>query len=256
MRQKPIRPGERRELQMLTEQDKELIERGITGDLTPEEQIQFHSKLDQEEEFRKAVIFQRSMLASLEAQKKVELKTELKAVFARTEPEKPQGSTVSSRWYWLAASLVLLLITFGWLSLRTDNSAIFEAYFDPYPAESMVRGEATGDEAEEVFQLYGGGDYDRAIELMQSRIDQGIDFRGQRLYLGNALLVTGRAEEAIKVLKQVNPENSFYTDAQWYLALAYLKNEQEAQAIEVLEQLLEKRSFYQTSAQELLRELD
>lgn len=241
---------------MLSEQDKDLIERGILDDLTVEEQIQFQSKLDSQKEFREAVELQRRMLASLEAEKKVALKNELKTIFARIEPEESGRGSVRKKWYWLAASLIAVLMTVGWLSLRTNYTGIFDEYFDPYPAENMVRGEASGGDIREVFRLYGGRDYQQVVALINSQIASGVQFSGQNLYLGNALLATDRTGEAIQVLSQIGEENRYYTDAQWYLALGYLKNREKAEAREVLNSILNKRSFYQSSVRELLKAID
>lgn len=239
----------------LTEKDRDLIERGILNKLNPEEKLEFDQKEHENEEFRSAVKFQRHMLASLEASENVKLKSELKTIFAGIEPEALNEQHSSPRWYWLAASTIVLLITFGWLIQRNDSNEIFDQYFDPYPAENRVRGEFGKQNTQEVFRLYEEGDYVHAIELMEASLASGVDFKGQRLYLGNAYLASDQAAKAIKTLGAIEANSLYYMDAQWYLALSYLKNGDKTEAVNVLESLLNERSLYGSSAKELLQEL-
>ncbi|GAB5525515.1 MAG: hypothetical protein Roseis2KO_33870 [Roseivirga sp.] len=240
----------------MTEKDRDLIERGILNELSPEEKLDFDQNERENEEFRSAVKLQRQMLASLEASEKVKLKTELKRIFSNIEPDVENDPRLSPKWYWLAASLIIVLVTFGWLTQRNDSDDIFDRYFDPYPAENRVRGESGKENQQAVFKFYEEGDYLRVIELLEKSLASETESRGQQLYLGNAYLASGQPDKAIKTFEGIEKNSSYYMDAQWYLALSYLKNGNSSGAIIVLKSMLNERSLYASSARELLQELD
>jgi tetratricopeptide (TPR) repeat protein len=82
------------------------------------------------------------------------------------------------------------------------------------------------------------------------------------LYLGDALLKTGQAKEAlphfeaISNSKRLNQEEEikYLEAAKWYTALAYLELVQVQEAVQILQEL-QSSTFYKQKSQQLLLEL-
>lgn len=241
----------------LSTHDIDLIEKGIEGSLTKEEALEFERKNTEVEEFRNAVKFQKKLLGSLEAHQKNEIKKELKQLFGDLKAETSSKKILGvSRWY-LAAASIVLLVGVAWIIgvQRVNSSALFEKYYEAYPAQGTTRGEPLESTNEEIIQLYSERNYEEIIEAIESQIALGKSFDGQMLYLGNAYLAKLKIEEAIRSFQGIEEGSRYYFDAQWYLALSYLQDSNSRGAIRILSDLEAKNSIYGSSARKLLEEL-
>lgn len=83
-----------------------------------------------------------------------------------------------------------------------------------------------------------------------------------KLYLGDALLKTGQAKEALPYFKAISDspilnqeeETEYLEAAKWYIALAYLELSQKEEAVSILQEL-KSSTLYQQEVQQLLLEL-
>ncbi len=112
-----------------SQNDIELIERYLDGELSKDEAMQMGS-------FANDAAFE-ALLAAYEVAKDdvldEALSHQLKSIHAELYPEK-SSRKLTYRWIGVAATLVLLAV-FGYLGLKTGDTAIpeFETYFEPYP---------------------------------------------------------------------------------------------------------------------------
>lgn len=240
----------------LDSNDIELIEKSIDGTLNETESIEFEKKLKNSETFRENVKFQRSLLSALEASKKVRLKEELSQMLSEVNNEK-KPIPISNRWYMLAASIVIILGAM-WIfdSNKPSNEELVQKYYQPYPAQGFVRGDAPQSEQNEILQLYTEEKYSQTVDRILELKKSNKSFDGQMLFLGNAYLAQSQSEEAIASFQNFELESKYYNDSQWYLALAYLENGATQEAMGILKQLSEERTVYSSSARSLLKEVE
>ncbi len=237
----------------LDSNDIELIEKHIADSLNADEAVKFEEKYRTSDSFRESVNFQRSLLSSLEANKKAKLKEELYQMLQDVDAK--QVIPIANRWYLIAASIAILLGVFWIFNLTTNNEArLFESYFEPFPTKGYLRGDISASEIDEILQLYADKDYDKTIGRINALPEESFD--GQMLYLGNSYLALSQSEEAIQIFQSIEPTDRYYADSQWYLALAYLANSEREQAKKILLELSTKNTIYTTSALTLIEELE
>ena len=76
-----------------------------------------------------------------------------------------------------------------------------------------------------------------------------------KIFLASALLETNKIKEAIKVLKEINPnENGVYLKQykSWYLGLAYLNDQKIEQATDLFKSLNYSGGVYENESKEIL----
>lgn len=237
----------------LSERDIELIEGRLEGSLSPDEVEEFEDRYATSDAFRKEVTFQRNLLGGIDAVQRKSLKDELRELFATTEIKIENRST--SQWYWAAATLIILIsAVFIYTIVQNDRNDLISKYFQPYPAQTVVRGDRDVG-SEMVMQLYALKKYEQFIQAVRNQNKDGATFENQSLFLGCALLAIGKEDEAIQEFKKISISEPNYPDAMWYesLALILAGNESEARKILIF---LGKDSTYKSSAKSLLRDLE
>lgn len=233
--------------------DIELIEKSIDGTLSSEESLVFEEKYQSSEAFREGVSFQRALLSSLDAKRKAELKAELTQMLREVD-EDVKVVPISNRWYMLAASIAVILGVVWVFGLTGSSDALFQAYFEPFPAQGFVRGEIPENKSDEILKLYIEERHTEVINLIKE-LDAAESFQGQFIYLGNSYLVISEYDKAIETFESVDESNKYYPDSQWYLALAYLANDESNKAAQTLKNLSGQNTIYTTSAKNLLRDM-
>ncbi|MEM9341355.1 MAG: hypothetical protein AAGA66_21675 [Bacteroidota bacterium] len=165
-----------------------------------------------------------------------------------------QGRTASIKWYWVAASLLVMVTGISYFS-RDGNDTIekkLSLYLsDPYDLSDQVRSNTSSSSSWK--DAYKNFDFERVIALLSKEAPL-MPF--EKLYLGLSYLYTGQSESAIAILK--TPFNNPYLDPQrkWFLSLTYLKTGQNERARPLLEGLAKNQSFKTLETRELLKLLD
>ena len=234
------------------EDDLYLIDRKLSGELTPPEEETFAQRLQQDPEFAEQYALSQTMIETLREQ---HLREEMRSWRWETDRRRQR-----QRWqYGIAAGLALLLLAAGgWYlsSTQPTPQSLYETYYTVYPADPVLRGEPTVD-YNQAMTLYREGRYQEAIPLFEElQATDGADV-WTALFLGNSYLNVDRTEEALRYFMQVaDSEDAIIRQyGQWYLAMTYLKREEQEAARDLLQTLSDQPGMFQKKAQALLSEL-
>lgn len=172
----------------------------------------------QENEFEKEV----STMIHLE--KNRELLKEIRGF--EGEKQIPKTSSIKPSWWAVAASIVLLIgISWFWVeqSKPTFQEELFIAYFEPYPAIGIQRGNNEQEDLKiHALNYYTNKDYKKAIPLFQQLYEQHNDTLSL-FYCGIAQLGNQQFEASINRLESVrNQIPNLQSQANWYIFLAYI----------------------------------
>ncbi len=155
--------------------------------------------------------------------------------------------------------MILIGISYFWLSSSSGPEKLFTKYYQPYRGSvvaSVVRGDSLLSTEQAAIQAYDNRNYIQAVPLLE-KITQQEKSLNWRFYLGIAYLETGDLKKAESSLTVVARDSGslFYRQAQWYLALVFLKQNNTDQAKEILLVLKKQPGTYAEKANLLLKEI-
>jgi hypothetical protein len=245
------------------EKDLILIEKYLQGKLKAEDLRYVEEKLANDNAFAEWLAWEQDIKRASLRNEAEELKAHLK--LALSQETAPQGQQtyhtpevklqsrrfgISVWWYWVAASLVLLLVAYGVLFYSPPGHSpetLFATYYQPYP--NVEQPLSRGNDSPGPFQLYEQGQYRAALALLDS-----IDSDAALFYSGQCHLALQEPAEALRYFERV--ERGTYTEAaRWYAALSALKSGNVTQSQQILELVERESAFYRNNAQALRRAL-
>jgi len=244
----------------MEENDIELIDQYLRGELSETEAEEVRQRLVQEKDFAQLYEDLSHIQKGLE-QVSIEAAWE---VIQQTESElADSGGTDAQRFNWklwlsVAASLVLVAVTWVLLLTNTTPEKLYAEYFEVYPnvEAPIYRDSAQADSLtvkDLAFRRYADEDYDMAIELFESIVNPD---EGTRFYLGMSYLTKGEAKKAATIWEPLSKEAVDYkTQVQWYLALAWLKLDEVEKARQMLEILANSGTAYEERSKAILKAL-
>lgn len=164
------------------------------------------------------------------------------------------------RYISLAAAVVTgSLIIFTTLVPGDDPVKIFNKYYDPEPAVSMVTRGTTLSETdiwEKAIDDYNTGNYISARDGFSLLNDMDAQSSAQRYYLGMTFIGLEDYKQAASLLSGVAEEQAeFAMEAKWYLGLVYLRLGDIKKASEYFEILAESPGYYSERASDILRRI-
>lgn len=230
--------------------DMGLIEKSIDGSLTSVEREEFEEKVATSEVFKENLKFQRSLLSSLEANRKAKLKQELTEMLGEVGSNKKQTSTLLKRWHMIAASVLLLLGSIWIFRIsESNNEPLYVKYYDPY--QNILTSRSSGREFE-WSQAYSQANYEGVIKVLGKEENKSDT---ANFYLAISYMSTKNYADAAKCFSEVSEHSIFYQPKTWYLGLSHiaLGNNQEAKDVFYQMQSFE---FKKDEAKELLKLLD
>lgn len=232
--------------------DEELIEKYIQGKLTAEEKQQVEKALAEDDELARQVAFEIGLKAGIEAQSHADTKTFLQEV----ETEEGSRQNNYNHWWYAAAGLVLLAMSYFMLRNEVGNQLFDEYYVAPQQfVVNVERGETAELTAEQkAYWHYDRKEYDVAKNLFLQLLKDDSDKADYHFYLGICYLETDEPQLALTEWAKIS-EGKWQEAAQWYSALCYLKMENKEQAITLLKRLQNKPGDYQEDATLLLDDL-
>ena len=141
-------------------------------------------------------------------------------------------------WYGVVLSLLMVLGVGSWFLFSKKEKA-------PNPEELLACGESSairGSNQEvwrQILSLCGEGDYGQMISRLEEWLTTQPDDAEAKIYLGRALALEGRYEEAEAVFISIETDARILPqtrlDAQWYMALSMIKAGDVERACEILE---------------------
>lgn len=265
-------------------EDKDLIEKKLREQLSLEEEESFSAKMESDEEFRQAYVFEKQLFENLndsdwnltENLSSTEIK-EYAKLFESEEARKlaDQLKIITTehrnsaamqpnrqRLYWisgLAATLLIVLVSvFVFYPKEGSTSQLYSTYLDVSEVPSMIpRGDHEDALRIKAQGLFENKKYPEAIPVFNEILNsQTEDVATVLIYKGIAQMESGQLENAMTTFNQLIESN--WLDASkgyWYKALIYLKKGERQKAVEILEKIKSESLYNATKADELLEEL-
>ncbi|MEL7147548.1 MAG: tetratricopeptide repeat protein, partial [Bacteroidota bacterium] len=162
------------------------------------------------------------------------------------------------RWYYMAASLVLLIVASAvwWQYYPNPGDEVFVSYYQPYPDVLTSRGDG-GSLLNEGMVYYEQGEYPRAIDRFEDYLKDNNDDH-VRFYLAQANMANEHYEEAAQLFEVLNNLDEFglREASEWYLTLIYLKTGQREKAKSILQKIESSANHaYGTQARQVLNQI-
>ncbi len=253
-------------------ENQDLLYHYFSNSLTAAQEKEFQDLLENDTEFKAQFLFEQNLKEVIKSNEIDTLKAKLQGFekdlsatkttrieFFDSETSKPIKPTFNSKYFAIAASIVLLMGWFGYNSfLGTDYSNMYNENFSAYPntVYSITRGDTENTLEREAFVAYESKDYQKTIEKLDAipveATKEYFNFYKAQSYLN--MDDTVNAETFFTLVLQDN--RSFVAESTWYLALIALKGENKAEAKKHLENLVANFDYNKEKAKVLLKELE
>ena len=236
-----------------------LIEKYFSRTLTEIELEEFNSLYENNPEFREEIDFLKNVALVSEKEDAANFKLKLQAFEAEFSSKKNKKRNTWLKPLTTAAAVLLIAfcVHFFWNS-AIDEDKLFTHYFEPSKNVSapIVRSESEENTQTEAFINYSENNYETA-QLLFEKAYKNSKKPELLFYQGNALLASGKNQEAINIFKQhLTFLDTLSNRTHWYLALAYLKTKDLKQSKQHLELLLNSGDvFKREEASSLLKKL-
>ena len=184
-----------------------------------------------------------------------------------TEPEKDisgERKRGLSRSLWRytsasAAAIILIVILVRTLLPSNNPEKLFDTYYEPFKAISLVTRNSNQDLSESYIQAvekYRLGDYRGATVGFSAAIERDNLAIEPRFFMGITELALGNFDQAIDLLSVVTESSAGYSkEAEWYLGLAYLRTGEIEKASSCFEFLAQAPGSYRLPAEKIVRRL-
>lgn len=238
--------------------DKEiLIEKYFERQLSENEKQLFEETLKNDEDFKTAFEFEKSVKDGIHLLERDSLKTMLKGF-----EEKPQTKIIPFRnWLWLgvAAMLVMGISLWFFLGNQVNNDELYLSYYQTYPnvVAPIVRGENAQDEKQKAFEVYEQENFPKAQILFHQLFEKTKE-EYALFYESQSYFASGETKKGTELLESYNFSDvkyPFKTQQRWYLALGYLKLGEIEKAKKYLQILISYENIQKENAQKLLDKL-
>lgn len=269
------------------EKNLELIERYMRDDLSDDEQVLLDQKLIHDEEFGQLF---RDMHTIIPGIRQSAARTTLEEKLARLDAFVSDGKPESTKerpvwggpelmrpaqrililWHQIPGRVMLaglgvffvLASAITYLTLRpVDSVDLFAGNFQVYPTQG-ASGPLRDGPVEEgpearAFRHYDLGEYREALGFFTIALEQQPDNPTLLFYSGNAALVLGETQNAIRFFENVlQLRKGWEVPSRWYLALAWLQAGDAGKAVPYLRQLSESGGTYREKAAVLVSKLE
>jgi tetratricopeptide (TPR) repeat protein len=210
------------------EADIDLIERRISGDLSPAELKAFDERVAADLAFAEKVDDYVAIINGIKNVDSLALSDEVALWEKELQDEAKVARVVAiNPWkkYMIAAAVAAILVTtFVFINRPSDvdQQQLFTAYFVPYEDLITVREEDDGSEAlATAMAKYNRKEYRDAIPEFLRYLEKNPRNDQALFYLGISYLGDKKASDAISVFEQLETRAGSYADhVSWYLALA------------------------------------
>ena len=214
------------------------IEQYLANELVPPKRLAFSKELQSNPELASALKLSQSIDSALERDDIIDLRRKLIAAINAgrvVEEEVPVVRMYTRKWWYAAASMLVLCAVAATLYLQTPrtitNDSLFSQYYSSENIVDQTRGDQNIVEAVIKFQQK---DFKTASVLFKSILDKDKSNIAVWFYYGISNIETKNYENSIKAFKTIIEQNDnlYIEHAEWYLGLCYLKNNQKEKAID------------------------
>lgn len=217
----------------------------LSDKMTDAEKQTFLKEIEVNEDLREAVEHSRNIRNILSKDR-----NQFSQAIRETIDENRQEK--SNSFYWIAASVSILVIFFAVYLLQTNTSTLpvlADQYLEPH--KDMLTSRSGGDIQIDLSD-YKKGDYKQAIVSLEKQLN--VNYQSiTALYLGVSYLLENDPSRANDVFAGIDKDQVvFNDDVAWYQSLALIKLNRMEEARTLLIFLVEKNTVYQKRAEELL----
>lgn len=231
-------------------------------EMSPAEEKKFDQECEKDSNLREELLLHQEVDQAILNEIKVsEFKNQIKRIHQQTF-EKKQGKVINlqNKWYWAAASITIFTgSAFFTLSKQGHHAnKLFNNYYKTYTPALTTRSASSDLANAKIIQAYESGNYNLALNLLNSLRGDTIHNPQLVLIKGCAYMETDNFESAIRVFKQFNSADyTLYTESGiWYKALCYVKLKQWDKAQKTLTQIIELSGTYSENAKDLLTKIN
>jgi tetratricopeptide (TPR) repeat protein len=238
------------------------IEQFLANEMAPLERAAFKKELKSNPELEMELKLSENIDSALMNDEIIDLRQKLiKAIVAGrvVEQEVPVVRMKTRKWWYAAASLLVLCAVAATLYLQTShavsNDALFNQYYNSDNIIDQTRGDQNIVEAVIKFQQK---DFKQASALFKSILDKDYYNMAVWFYYGISNIETQNYDNAIKAFNTVIEQNDnlYIEHAEWYLGLCYLKNNQKDNAVAQFEVVASSPdNFHRQEAKNILEKL-
>ena len=238
------------------------IERYLANELVPPKRLAFKEELQTNPELASELKLSQSIDSAIERDDIIDLRRKLIAAIhegRKAEKEIPVIRMYTRKWWYAAASLLVLCAVAATLYLQTPhsitNDSLFNQYYSSENIVDQTRGEQNIVEAVIKFQQK---DFRKASALFKSILDKDNSNIAIWFYYGISNIETKNYENSVKAFKTIIEQNDnlYIEHAEWYLGLCYLKNNQKDKAIDQFADVASNPdNFHQQEAKTILEKL-
>lgn len=256
--------------EILSEEDRKIVEKRLKSDSEFEAQFQLHQNIEGIlEANEKLSLKQNWAMLMEEAEQEMKLEGEKPSLKVATKNQKQ--TTPSFGWRRIAAAILVFLIPtflyFGGMfnaSQATPHELAMQYFEAPDNIALSMRGtEDTDNEIatrqELAKQLYAQKDYQGALTTLEKLPiqDSSVNVSQVHFSMGVCHYLLKQYKEAAQDLLEVNPQEGIKAKANWYLALAYLQQNELVKAKQLLEEITKKdaNKKRRQHAKQILKEL-
>jgi hypothetical protein len=228
--------------------DIRLLDMYIEGEISADEVLFTDGTQPNMSELDAAIKNYKDVIIHIEA---VGLKNELEKMHRGTFP-------IKSKQIWLpilaAAAIIITIVAFTFLFVRSNQAPQFEDYFTHFDQLIISRGN-TERVYENAIQAYSSKNYLDALDWFK-KIPEDSMTTELKFYAGVSALGSEHLKEAANYFESIGigAENKFNEQTRWYLALCYWQNKEETKAVLLLE-TISKNDFKYKDAQKLIAKL-
>ena len=214
------------------------IEQYLANEMTATERNAFKKELSSNPGLAEELKLSQLIDSAIEREDIIDLRSKLIAVInanRATRTDVPVVRMYTRKWWYAAASLLVLCAVAATLYLQTSrnisNDALFSQYYNSENIVDQTRGDQNILEAVIKFQQK---DFATASVLFKNILDKDNSNIAVWFYYGISNIETKNYENSIKAFNTIIKQNDnlYIEHAEWYLGLCYLKNNQKDKAID------------------------
>lgn len=221
----------------ITQDDLEIIEKYLAGDMPADARKNFEQTLDDDPLLQQKLQHVKELQTGIQ---EVILQERLEAFHKNLQYGIPVKSArvISFKRLAVAASVACLVLLAGWLLFLNPNKneKLFATYYKPDPG--LITAMSTS--ADYIFDkgmvAYKIANYEEAISLWKS-VEQEKQSDTVQYFLGSAYMAKKDDDKALTYLNKVaaNNQSAFNKDANWFVGLLYLKSGDQTEAKKYIE---------------------
>ncbi len=243
------------------QQNIELIDNYLKGNLSDHAVQEFEQKLKTDTAFSAAVALQKDIISGIESHFDAQLKEKLQNIESEFSQDKKETKVIPlQNWKPLAvAASVVLILAVGYLKFFSapNTQEVYLSYYEPYPNIVSPSERSAESQKQDAMAFYEKGEYKTAISLFDTDLATSPNSDYLQFYMALSQLSLKNTEEAIPLLTNVvrHDNSKFQAPAAWYLALAYTQQGEIDSAKNQLQSIIVAGGDYAKRAEKLLAAL-